>query len=65
MAAAATNASKRFGERISEIPLPPGYGSPRKEALLQHWYPEHGLSSYDYANTIERRNKILLQISRK
>jgi hypothetical protein len=32
---------------------------------FKRWYPEHGLSSYDYANTIERRNKILLQISRK
>jgi len=42
-----------------------GYGSPRKEHGFKRWYPEQGLSSYDYANTIERWNKVLLQISRK
>lgn len=42
-----------------------GYGSPRKELPFKRWYPEQGLSSYDYANTIEKWNRILLQISRK
>jgi iron(III) transport system substrate-binding protein len=42
-----------------------GYGSPRKEYGFKRWYPEQGLSTYDYANTIERWNKVLLQISRK
>jgi iron(III) transport system substrate-binding protein len=42
-----------------------GYGSPRKEHPFKRWYPEQGLSSYDYANTIEKWNKVLLQISRK
>lgn len=42
-----------------------GYGSPRKEYGFKRWYPEQGLSTYEYANTIERWNKILLQISRK
>ena len=42
-----------------------GYGSPRKDLGFKRWYPEQGLSSYDYANTIERWNKILLQISKK
>jgi iron(III) transport system substrate-binding protein len=49
---------KLFGEKY-------GYGSPRKELGFKRWYPEQGLSSYDYANTIERWNKVLLQISRK
>lgn len=42
-----------------------GYGSPRKDYGFKRWYPEQGLSSYDYANTIERWNKVLLQMSRK
>ena len=42
-----------------------GYGSPRKEYGFKRWYPEQGLSAYEYANTIERWNKVLLQISRK
>jgi iron(III) transport system substrate-binding protein len=42
-----------------------GYGSPRKDNGFKRWYPEQGLSTYDYANAIERWNKILLQISRK
>jgi iron(III) transport system substrate-binding protein len=42
-----------------------GYGSPRKEHPFKRWYPEQGLSSYEYANTIEKWNKILLQIARK
>ena len=42
-----------------------GYGSPRKDLGFKRWYPEQGLSSYEYANTIERWNKVLLQISRK
>jgi iron(III) transport system substrate-binding protein len=42
-----------------------GYGSPRKELGFKRWYPEQGLSSYDYANIIEKWNKVLLQISHK
>jgi iron(III) transport system substrate-binding protein len=42
-----------------------GYGSPRREHTFKRWYPEQGLSSYEYANTIERWNKVLNQISRK
>jgi iron(III) transport system substrate-binding protein len=42
-----------------------GYGSPRKEYGFKRWYPEQGLSSYEYAQTIERWNKVLLQITRK
>jgi iron(III) transport system substrate-binding protein len=42
-----------------------GYGTPRKEYGFKRWYPEQGLSAYEYANTIERWNRILLQISRK
>src|SRR5262245_35201700 len=42
-----------------------GYGSPRKEYGFKRWYPEQGLSTYDYANTIEKWNKLLLQIARK
>ena len=42
-----------------------GYGSPRKEYGFKRWYPEQGLSSYEYAQTIERWNKLLLQIARK
>ena len=49
---------KLFGEKY-------GYGSPRKDLGFKRWYPEQGLSSYEYANAIERWNKILLQISRK
>ncbi|HEY7320468.1 MAG TPA: extracellular solute-binding protein [Candidatus Binatia bacterium] len=42
-----------------------GYGTPRKSPGFKRWYPEQGLSTYDYAETIERWNKILLEISRK
>jgi len=42
-----------------------GYGSPRKEYGFKRWYPEQGLSTYEYAQTIERWNKLLLQITRK
>jgi iron(III) transport system substrate-binding protein len=42
-----------------------GYGSPRKDYGFKRWYPEQGLSSYEYAQTIERWNKLLLQIARK
>src|ERR1051325_9152705 len=42
-----------------------GYGSPRKEYGLNRWHPEQGLSTYDYANLIDKWNKILLQVSRK
>ncbi len=49
---------KLFGDKY-------GYGTPRKEYGFKRWYPEQGLSSYEYANTIERWNKMLLQISRK
>jgi iron(III) transport system substrate-binding protein len=42
-----------------------GYGSPRKEHGFKRWYPEQGLSSYEYAQTIERWHKVLLQITLK
>ena len=42
-----------------------GYGTPRKNSGFKRWYPEQGLSTYDYAETIERWNRILLEISRK
>jgi hypothetical protein len=42
-----------------------GYGTARKNYCLKRWYPEQGLSTYEYANTVERWNKLLLQISRK
>ena len=42
-----------------------GYGSPRKEYGFKRWYPEQGLSSYEYAQTLERWNRLLLQITRK
>jgi len=45
----------------------PGHtkGPDTKLDRFKRWYPKQGLSSYEYANTIERWNKILLQISRK
>ena len=49
---------KIFGEKF-------GYGNPGKEYGFKKWYPEQGLTTYDYAETVERWNKILLQISRK
>jgi iron(III) transport system substrate-binding protein len=42
-----------------------GYGTARKESGFKRWYPEQGLSTYEYANTVEKWNKLLLQISRK
>ena len=42
-----------------------GYGSPRKEYGFKRWYPEQGLTTYEYAHTIERWNKVLLQVARK
>jgi hypothetical protein len=42
-----------------------GYGSPRKNYEFKRWYPEQGLTTYEYAETIERWNKLLLEISRK
>src|SRR5262249_49037822 len=42
-----------------------GYGTARKPSGFKRWYPEQGLTSYDYAETIERWSKILLEISRK
>jgi iron(III) transport system substrate-binding protein len=49
---------KLLGERL-------GYGGARKDPGFKRWYPEQGLTSYEYAQTIERWNKILLEISRK
>ena len=49
---------KIFGEKF-------GYGNPGKEYGFKKWYPEQGLTTYDYAETIEKWNKILFQISRK
>jgi hypothetical protein len=42
-----------------------GYRSPRKEYGFKRWYPEQGLTTYEYAQTIERWNRTLLQIARK
>jgi iron(III) transport system substrate-binding protein len=42
-----------------------GYGSARKDYGFKRWYPEQGLSSYEYANTIERWHKTLQEIARK
>lgn len=42
-----------------------GYGGARKDYGFKRWYPEQGLSAYEYAQTIERWNKTLLDISRK
>jgi iron(III) transport system substrate-binding protein len=42
-----------------------GYGTPRKETSFKRWYPEQGLSAYEYANMTEHWNKTLLQISHK
>ena len=42
-----------------------GYGSARKEYGFKRWYPEQGMSAYDYAQTLERWHKLLLEISRK
>ena len=42
-----------------------GYGSPRKEYGFKRWYPEQGLSTYEYAGTLEKWNKLLLQVARK
>jgi len=42
-----------------------GYGTARKPSGFKRWYPEQGLTSYDYAEIIERWSKILLEISRK
>lgn len=49
---------KIFGEKF-------GYGNPGKEYGFKKWYPEQGLTTYDYAEAIERWSKILSQISRK
>ena len=37
----------------------------RKDYGFKRWYPEQGLSTYEYAGTIEKWNKLLLQIARK
>jgi iron(III) transport system substrate-binding protein len=42
-----------------------GYGSPRKDHGYKRWYAEQGLTAYDYVQTMERWNKILLEISLK
>jgi iron(III) transport system substrate-binding protein len=42
-----------------------GYGSARKDNGYKRWYAEQGLNTYDYAQTMERWNKLLLEISRK
>src|SRR5215467_11764200 len=49
---------KIFGEKF-------GYGNPGKEYGFKKWYAEQGLTTYDYAETIEKWNKLLVQISRK
>ncbi len=42
-----------------------GYGGARKEYGFKRWYPEQGMSSYEYAQTIERWHKTLQEIARK
>jgi iron(III) transport system substrate-binding protein len=42
-----------------------GYGGARKEYGFKRWYPEQGMSSYEYANTIERWHKTLQEVARK
>ena len=42
-----------------------GYGGARKEYGFKRWYPEQGMSSYEYANTVERWHKTLQEIARK
>jgi len=42
-----------------------GYGGARKEYSFKRWYPEQGMSSYEYAQTVERWHKTLSEISRK
>jgi len=42
-----------------------GYGSPRKDYGYKRWYAEQGLTTYDYVQTMERWNKLLLEITRK
>jgi len=42
-----------------------GYGSPRKHYDFKRWYPEQGLTTYDYAAAIEGWNKLLLAIAHK
>jgi len=49
---------KLFSEKL-------GYGTARKNYEFKRWYPEQGLTTYEYAETIERWNKLLLEISRK
>jgi iron(III) transport system substrate-binding protein len=42
-----------------------GYGSPRKDVGYKRWYADQGLTTYEYAQTLERWNKTLLEISRR
>jgi len=42
-----------------------GYGSPRKDYGYKRWYAEQGLTTYDYVQTMERWNKMLIEITRK
>ena len=42
-----------------------GYGGARKDYGFKRWYPEQGLTSYEYAQTIERWNKTLLDFAHK
>ena len=49
---------KIFGEKF-------GYGTPGKDPGFKRWYPEQGLSTYDYAEIIEKWNKLLVEIARR
>jgi iron(III) transport system substrate-binding protein len=49
---------KIFGEKY-------GYGTPGKEPGFKRWYPEQGLTIYEYADTIEKWNKLLSQMGRR
>jgi iron(III) transport system substrate-binding protein len=42
-----------------------GYGGARKEYAFKRWYPEQGMSSYEYAQTLERWHKTLQEVARK
>ena len=49
---------KLLGEKL-------GYGGARRDYGFKRWYPEQGLSVYEYAQLIERWHKVLSEISRK
>jgi iron(III) transport system substrate-binding protein len=42
-----------------------GYGGARRETGFKRWYPEQGMSAYEYAQTLERWNKVMLEVARR